>query len=102
MLAPLFFPALSLASQVCDWVDDITSSWDFRQVIPCHFAAPVKAGPQEFKRAFAFAYQAVEAQGGAVQAEEPAPAPASFFGSLFGGLKLGGGAAKASKVGSVV
>lgn len=27
------------------------------QVIPCHFAAPVKAGPTEFKNAFAFAYE---------------------------------------------
>ncbi len=31
------------------WVDDVTR-WRFRQIIPCHFSAPVKAGPREFRR----------------------------------------------------
>lgn len=39
----------SCARQTRRWVDDITSSWNFRQIIPCHFAAPVKAGPREFR-----------------------------------------------------
>ena len=29
-------------------MDDVTR-WNFRQIIPCHFAAPVKAGPREFR-----------------------------------------------------
>jgi hypothetical protein len=45
---------------VRSWVDDITSSWNFRQIIPCHFSAPIKAGPAEFKRAFTFAYELLE------------------------------------------
>ncbi|GFH33703.1 uncharacterized protein HaLaN_33111, partial [Haematococcus lacustris] len=44
------------------WVDDIVSSWNFRQIIPCHFAAPVKADPLDFKRAFTFAYQGQQDQ----------------------------------------
>jgi len=31
------------------WVDDV-ARWRFRQIIPCHFSAPVKAGPREFRR----------------------------------------------------
>jgi hypothetical protein len=49
--------SLRKLQQVRAWVDDVCSSWSFRQIIPCHFAAPVKAGPAEFKRAFAFAYE---------------------------------------------
>lgn len=44
-----------------EWVEDICGDWDFRQVVPCHFEAPVKAGPAEFRRAFAFAYEQVRA-----------------------------------------
>ncbi len=39
--------------QVLAWADKI-SQWDFNQVIPCHFSAPVKATPTEFRRAFDF------------------------------------------------
>ena len=35
------------------WADTV-ASWNFRQVIPCHFAAPVVATPAEFRRAFDF------------------------------------------------
>ena len=42
--------------RVLDWVDRI-AQWDFEQVIPCHFSAPVKAGPAEFKAAFEFLRQ---------------------------------------------
>ncbi len=49
--------SLSLSSQVRKWVDEVVRDWSFRQVIPCHFAAPVRAGPAEFKQAFAFAYE---------------------------------------------
>lgn len=44
-------------------MDDICASWNFKQVIPCHFAAPVRAGPAEFRRAFTFAYELAEQDG---------------------------------------
>jgi hypothetical protein len=49
------------------WVDDICNSWDFKQVIPCHFDGPVPATPADFRQAFAFAYNTtggVEEEGG--------------------------------------
>jgi hypothetical protein len=30
------------------------SAWDFQQIIPAHFQAPIPAGPEDFRRAFAF------------------------------------------------
>lgn len=35
------------------WADTV-ASWNFNQVIPCHFAAPVAANSAEFRRAFNF------------------------------------------------
>ena len=35
------------------WVDQICA-WDFQRIVPCHFTAPIKAGPREFRAAFAF------------------------------------------------
>lgn len=35
------------------WADRI-AQWDFTQVIPCHFSAPVQATPSEFRAAFNF------------------------------------------------
>jgi Domain of unknown function (DUF4336) len=39
--------------QVLDWADHI-ACWDFQQIIPCHFDAPIPAGPHQFHQAFAF------------------------------------------------
>jgi Domain of unknown function (DUF4336) len=39
--------------QTIDWVDRV-SQWDFRQIIPCHFDAPIAATPPQFRAAFAF------------------------------------------------
>ena len=39
--------------QVLAWADKI-AQWDFEQVIPCHFSAPVKANAAEFRQAFEF------------------------------------------------
>ena len=39
-------------------MDDIARSWRFRQIIPCHFDAPVAAGPAEFRAAFTWAFEA--------------------------------------------
>jgi len=46
----LVFNKVPLA--VREWVDAISNDWRFRQIIPCHFAAPIRAGPADFKRAF--------------------------------------------------
>jgi hypothetical protein len=39
--------------QVLKWADQV-AKWDFHQIIPCHFDAPVKASPHQFRQAFAF------------------------------------------------
>ena len=39
--------------ETLDWADKV-ASWDFRQIIPCHFDAPIKAEAQEFRQAFSF------------------------------------------------
>ncbi|MBC7880451.1 MAG: DUF4336 domain-containing protein [Anaerolineae bacterium] len=36
-----------------NWVDKI-SRWNFKQIIPCHFDAPIQAGSEQFRQAFAF------------------------------------------------
>jgi Domain of unknown function (DUF4336) len=36
-----------------DWADKV-ASWDFQWIIPCHFDAPIKANPQQFREAFSF------------------------------------------------
>ena len=38
---------------VLEWADAI-AMWDFEQIIPCHFAAPIKARSEEFRKAFTF------------------------------------------------
>jgi Domain of unknown function (DUF4336) len=35
------------------WVDRV-AEWDFHQIIPCHFDAPIPATPQQFRSAFNF------------------------------------------------
>lgn len=35
-------------------MDSIVRDWKFKQIIPAHFSAPIKAGPSDFKRTFAF------------------------------------------------
>ena len=38
------------------WADRV-ADWNFSQIIPCHFDAPVKTSPQEFRQAFTFLSQ---------------------------------------------
>ena len=38
---------------VLAWADAI-AAWDFQRIIPCHFTAPIVAGPTEFRQAFTF------------------------------------------------
>lgn len=40
--------------KVKNWVDSIARDWPFKQIIPCHFAAPIAANPSDFKAAFSF------------------------------------------------
>jgi Domain of unknown function (DUF4336) len=39
--------------ETLSWVHKI-SRWDFEQIIPCHFDAPIQAGPAAFRQAFMF------------------------------------------------
>lgn len=39
--------------QVIDWANQV-ASWEFNQMISCHFDAPVRITPQQFRQAFAF------------------------------------------------
>ncbi|MGB7086046.1 MAG: DUF4336 domain-containing protein [Phormidesmis sp.] len=41
---------------VLAWVDRM-AQWDFQQIIPCHFSAPVMATPPELRQAFDFLRQ---------------------------------------------
>lgn len=38
---------------VLQWRDRV-ASWDFEQIIPCHFAAPIPCQPAQFSQAFSF------------------------------------------------
>lgn len=40
--------------EVRKWVDRVATRWDFEQIVPAHFEAPIKATPSEFEKAFAF------------------------------------------------
>lgn len=39
--------------QVLEWVERV-SNWDFKRIVACHFDSPIAAGPDQFRRAFAF------------------------------------------------
>jgi len=39
--------------ETISWADKV-ASWDFHQIIPCHFKAPIEATPNQFRQAFAF------------------------------------------------
>eukprot|EP00850_Spirogloea_muscicola_P018417 SM000168S02616 [mRNA] locus=s168:247801:249992:+ [translate_table: standard] len=36
------------------WVDSIAQDWNFKRIIPAHFAAPINARPGDFRAAFSF------------------------------------------------
>ena len=42
--------------ETLDWADQV-ASWNFQRIIPCHFDAPITAGPQAFLSAFTFLKQ---------------------------------------------
>ncbi|QIR35370.1 DUF4336 domain-containing protein [Tolypothrix sp. PCC 7910] len=39
--------------ETIDWADKV-ASWNFEWIIPCHFDAPIKAQPHQFRQAFSF------------------------------------------------
>ncbi|MBD2338424.1 DUF4336 domain-containing protein [Calothrix sp. FACHB-156] len=39
--------------ETINWADKI-ASWNFEWIIPCHFDAPIKAQPHQFRQAFSF------------------------------------------------
>jgi hypothetical protein len=39
--------------ETINWADKV-AKWDFQWIIPCHFDAPIKAEPQQFRKAFCF------------------------------------------------
>ena len=41
---------------VLTWVNKV-AKWPFQRIIPCHLENNIKAGPNEFKRAFDFLYE---------------------------------------------
>jgi hypothetical protein len=51
ILQTLIFP--QAPQQTLQWADRV-ASWDFQRIIPCHFDAPITAGPQQFRQAFSF------------------------------------------------
>jgi len=40
--------------RVREWVERVSKRWEFEQIVPAHFDAPIKATPAEFSQAFAF------------------------------------------------
>ncbi|MBD2438412.1 DUF4336 domain-containing protein [Nostoc sp. FACHB-110] len=40
-------------TQTLDWADKV-AHWDFHQIIPCHFDAPISVTPYQFRQAFSF------------------------------------------------
>ena len=41
-------------SQVKRWAKRVAERWEFEQIVPAHWEAPIRASPKEFERAFAF------------------------------------------------
>jgi hypothetical protein len=51
ILQILIFP--QAPRQVLDWADTV-ASWDFQQIISCHFDSLILANPRQFRQAFTF------------------------------------------------
>lgn len=83
-------PLSQAPAEVAAWVDDIARSWRFKQVIPCHFDAPIAAGPADLRAAFAWAFEAAGM----------GPPAAPLLDRLSNVLTFGRGPPAAPKVGS--
>ncbi|MBR8834299.1 MAG: DUF4336 domain-containing protein [Stigonema ocellatum SAG 48.90 = DSM 106950] len=51
ILQTLIFPQAPL--QVLNWADKV-ATWDFQQIISCHFDSPIEVGSREFRSCFDF------------------------------------------------
>lgn len=51
ILQVLIFP--QAPTEVISWANEV-ATWDFTQIIPCHFDAPILTNASEFRRAFSF------------------------------------------------
>jgi len=49
-----------IRKDVKDW-SDVLCKWDFQQIIPCHFAGPVRGTPDDVRRAFEVLEDSVDA-----------------------------------------
>jgi len=63
--------------ETLDWADKV-ASWDFQWIIPCHFEAPLKAQPQQFRQAFSFLEKQPAASAGLFNSSSY-PLPAEDF-----------------------
>eukprot|EP00308_Calcidiscus_leptoporus_P003595 CAMPEP_0119382678 /NCGR_PEP_ID=MMETSP1334-20130426/74129_1 /TAXON_ID=127549 /ORGANISM="Calcidiscus leptoporus, Strain RCC1130" /LENGTH=108 /DNA_ID=CAMNT_0007403239 /DNA_START=17 /DNA_END=344 /DNA_ORIENTATION=- len=41
-------------ARVKRWAERVAARWDFTQIVPAHWEAPVAASPRDLERAFAF------------------------------------------------
>jgi hypothetical protein len=41
-------------NEVQRWVDRVVARWEFQQIVPAHFEAPISASRVEFQKAFGF------------------------------------------------
>ena len=41
-------------AQVKRWAKRVAARWDFEQIVPAHWEAPIRATPMDFEKAFAF------------------------------------------------
>ena len=41
------------SKKTLDWADRV-ANWNFHQIIPCHFDAPIQTSPYQFRQAFSF------------------------------------------------
>lgn len=57
------------------WADKV-ASWNFQQIIPCHFDAPVEVSPRQFRQAFGFLEKQPTVGGGASESQ---PLPEEDF-----------------------
>lgn len=58
------------------WIESICKDWNFRQIVPAHFQAPIRAGPKDLKAAFSFLFK-----------DESKSSGQGFLGKLFGSTK---------------
>lgn len=77
------------------WVDEICSEWNFSRIIPCHYAAPLRAGPSDLRRAFSFLYDDGTPPLPAAAAAAASSDQGGFLGRLLGGAKAAAAAATA-------